>query len=80
MNFDPSNTFYRVINSCVWKRIKSYHINMLHNYFNKKLCNVKVLDKKGNFILGTIENREGKLFFNDLEDKYNIIEFSFRNV
>jgi hypothetical protein len=79
MNFDPANTFYRVSNSYMWKRIKSYHINMLHNYFNKKLCNVKVLDKRGNYIIGTIEKKDEKLFFNNLEDKDNIVEFSFSN-
>jgi len=52
---------------------------MLHNYFNKKLCNVRVLDRRGNFIVGTIENREGKIFFNNLEDKENIVEFSIGN-
>ena len=76
MNFDPSNTFYKVTNSCVWRRIKSYHINMLNNYFNRKLCDVKVLNKKGNYIIGLIEKKDGKIFFKNFEDKDNIVEFS----
>jgi len=77
MNFDPENTFYRVQNSSVWKRIKSYHINMLHNYFIRKLCDVNVLDKKGNYVIGIIENKDGKLFFKNFEDKDDIVEFLF---